>query len=296
MSGPRHFDDGHGEWDALAVGWAMSALDPEDEAIFLPHLAVCDRCTELVAETTLTVGDIGFSVPDEAPPPELRDRLMAAVRREPRQAGGAPPMAGWAPPPTPAPPPPPVQPGPDSWRSAPPPAAGDVVVPLARRARRWQPLTAAAAAAALVVGLAGWNVKLHGDESDLRGSLAQRNEVITELTRPGVLKIAPITPPGSDTELGMIITRADGITLFADGLPSTAGGATQYWLWALTGPTDAAPKPIVGFDVSGNGPTAQVVTTDKGDLQAPIYAISSEPRGSHPTKPTRPVVGLGASH
>jgi Anti-sigma-K factor rskA len=308
MSGPRHYDDGHGEWDALAVGWAMSALDPEDEAILLPHLAVCDRCTELVAETTLTVGDIGFSVPDEAPPPELRDRLMAAVRNEPRVGGGAPPIAGWAPPPPGPPGPagpsgplgPPARPGPgpDSWRSAPPPVpppAGDVVPLAPRRARRWQPITAAAAAAALVVGLAGWNVKLHGDQSDLRGSLAQRNEVITELTRPGVLKVAPITPPGSDTELGMIITRADGITLFANGLPTTAGGATQYWLWALTGPTDAAPKPLAAFDVTGNGPTAQVVSAGGGDLEAPVYAISTEARGSHPLKPIK-VVGVGASH
>jgi hypothetical protein len=295
MSGPRHFDDGHGEWDALAVGWAMSALDPEDEAIFLPHLAVCDRCTELVAQTTLTVGDIGFSVPDEAPPPALKDRLMAAVRNEPR--GGAGP--GWAPPPPPPPFSPPV-PLPAEPRREPPvrggaPAGADAVPLAARRARRWAPLTAAAAAAVLVVGLGGWNIKLRSDESDLRGSLAQRDQVIELVTRPGVLKTAPITPAGSDTPLGMIITRADGITVLATGLRPTAGGASRYWLWALDSPTDANPTPITGFDVTGNGPTAQVVTTGGGDLEAPVYAISAEPRSSNPTKPTTPV-GAGASH
>jgi Anti-sigma-K factor rskA len=293
MSGPRHFDDGHGEWDALAVGWAMSALDPEDEAIFLPHLAVCDRCTELVAETTLTVGDIGFSVPDEAPPPELKDRLMAAVRSEPRGVGAPP---GWAPPPPPVPQPP-VDPRrqPPAW-GGPPAAAGPEVVPLAaRRSRRWVPLTAAAAAAALVVGLGGWNVKLRGDASDLRGTLAQRDNVLSELTRPGVIRIAQLTKPDSDTPVGMVVTRADGIDVLADGLGPT-GGASQYWLWALDGPDDRAPTPIGGFDVTGNGPSIQVVGPGRSNLEAPLYAISSEPRGSHPTKPTGPILGAGASH
>jgi len=88
---PQHDYDttsGHGEWDALAVGWAMSALDPEDEAIFLPHLATCDQCARTVAETTRTVGEIAFAVPAEEPPPALRGRLMSAVYAEPR--GGVP--------------------------------------------------------------------------------------------------------------------------------------------------------------------------------------------------------------
>jgi Anti-sigma-K factor rskA len=293
MSGPRHFDDGHGEWDAMAVGWAMSALDPEDEAIFLPHLAVCDRCTELVAQTTLTVGDIGFSVPDEAPPPELKDRLMAAVRNEPR--GGAGPGAGpgWTPPP----PPPPAEPRrqPPGWSGGPAGPPADVVPLAARRRPRWAPLTAAAAAAVLVAGLGGWNIKLRGDENDLRGTLAQREQVIELVSRPGVLKVAPITPEGSDTALGMVITRADGITVLANGLRPSTGGDHRYWLWALDGPTDATPTPIAGFDVTGNGPTAQVVTSGKGDREAPVYAVSSEPRGVDPTTPTA-VVGVGASH
>jgi hypothetical protein len=97
---PQHDYDatsGHGEWDALAVGWAMSALDPEDEAIFLPHLATCDQCARTVAETTRTVGEIAFAVPVEEPPPALRSRLMSAVYAEPR--AGAPYRGDSAPPP-----------------------------------------------------------------------------------------------------------------------------------------------------------------------------------------------------
>lgn len=83
----------HGEWDALAVGWALSALDPEDEARFAGHLTGCDRCTATVRESLYTVADMAYAQPDEAPPPALKSRIMAAVAAEPRRsraAGAAP--------------------------------------------------------------------------------------------------------------------------------------------------------------------------------------------------------------
>ena len=58
----------HGEWDALAVGWALSALEPGDEARFAVHLPTCERCTETVRESLRTVADLAYAVPDEAPP------------------------------------------------------------------------------------------------------------------------------------------------------------------------------------------------------------------------------------
>lgn len=82
MTAPR-FDD-HGEWDALAVGWALSALDDADGERFADHLPECDRCTATVRESLYTVADLAYGVPDEQPPPALKSRLMAAVAAEPR--------------------------------------------------------------------------------------------------------------------------------------------------------------------------------------------------------------------
>jgi hypothetical protein len=78
----------HGEWDALAVGWALSALDPADEERFAEHLAGCARCTATVRESLYTVADLAYALPDEAPPPALKSRLMAVVAAEPRSPGG----------------------------------------------------------------------------------------------------------------------------------------------------------------------------------------------------------------
>lgn len=91
MTGPQlpsggHRSEEHADWDALAVGWALSALDPEDEARFADHLPGCARCATTVRESLYTVVDLAYATPDEPPPPALRSRLMAAVAAEPRRA------------------------------------------------------------------------------------------------------------------------------------------------------------------------------------------------------------------
>jgi len=87
---PREQLGEHAEWDALAVAWALSALDPEDEERFAEHLPGCTRCTATVRESLYTVADLAYALPDEAPPPSLKARLMAAVAAEPRTSGAGP--------------------------------------------------------------------------------------------------------------------------------------------------------------------------------------------------------------
>ena len=87
---PREQFGEHGEWDALAVGWALSALDPEDEQRFAEHLPGCARCTATVRESLYTVADLAYALPDETPPASLKARLMAAVAAEPRNPRAAP--------------------------------------------------------------------------------------------------------------------------------------------------------------------------------------------------------------
>ncbi len=87
---PREQLGEHAEWDALAVAWALSALDPEDEERFAEHLPGCTRCTATVRESLYTVADLAYALPDEAPPPSLKARLMAAVAAEPRTPGAPP--------------------------------------------------------------------------------------------------------------------------------------------------------------------------------------------------------------
>jgi hypothetical protein len=80
----RPSDADHGEWDSLAVGWALSALDPKDQDRFSEHLSGCARCIATVREALHTVADLAYALPEETPPRRLRRRIMQAAAAEPR--------------------------------------------------------------------------------------------------------------------------------------------------------------------------------------------------------------------
>ncbi|MFL6130989.1 MAG: hypothetical protein ACJ73E_18240 [Mycobacteriales bacterium] len=81
----RPRDGGHRDWDALAVGWALSTLDSPDEARFARHLPGCEWCAATVRESLHTVADLAYALPDQTPPPPVKVRIVAAVRAEPRR-------------------------------------------------------------------------------------------------------------------------------------------------------------------------------------------------------------------
>src|SRR3954462_11423819 len=71
--------DDHTFYDELAVGWALHALEPEDEDVFAAHLPGCDRCARTVAETSEVMAAMAADLPPAEPPTQLGDRLSAAV-------------------------------------------------------------------------------------------------------------------------------------------------------------------------------------------------------------------------
>ena len=74
---PRHGD--HEIFDELAVGWALHALEPEDETLFARHLADCPRCARTVAETEEVMAALATDLPPAEPSEDLRARLRASV-------------------------------------------------------------------------------------------------------------------------------------------------------------------------------------------------------------------------
>ena len=76
---PRRGD--HEVFDELAVGWALHALEPEDEALFARHLPDCPRCARTVAETEEVMAAMATDLPPAEPSEDLRARLRAGVER-----------------------------------------------------------------------------------------------------------------------------------------------------------------------------------------------------------------------
>ena len=63
---------------ALAGAYALNALPDDERAFFERHLAACEACRLEVDELTETAAHLGAAVA-EAPPPDLRARVLAAA-------------------------------------------------------------------------------------------------------------------------------------------------------------------------------------------------------------------------
>jgi anti-sigma-K factor RskA len=94
----------HPDRDDL-VAFSLGALDPAEEREVAAHATGCARCRRELEALAPAVAVLGESVEQLEPPPELRERVMAAVRedlertaevREPRaERGVRRPRRGW---------------------------------------------------------------------------------------------------------------------------------------------------------------------------------------------------------
>ncbi|RNI19507.1 anti-sigma factor [Flexivirga caeni] len=70
-----------------AVDYAMDALDDLARRAADRHLADCAQCRREVAEWRELTTVVGESVPPVAPPPALRETVLAAARSTPQESG-----------------------------------------------------------------------------------------------------------------------------------------------------------------------------------------------------------------
>jgi anti-sigma-K factor RskA len=66
----------------LSAAYALDALDADERDRYEAHLAACSACREELAELSETAGLLGWGVESPAPPPELRNRILAAAASE----------------------------------------------------------------------------------------------------------------------------------------------------------------------------------------------------------------------
>jgi len=146
-------------------------------------------------------------------------------------------------------------------------------VPL--RPRRWQRIAAAAAAVVAIAGLGAWNAKLRSDQGSLRA--CQGPARVAELSARGDQKSTLLVRPGC-------------VDVISNSLPPNST-QDRYWLWGM--PDSGAPVPLGGFDVRSDQPSVRTIRPDRTGLnEFPRFAVSAEPAGITPTKPTR-VIAIG---
>ncbi|MCZ2814652.1 anti-sigma factor [Modestobacter sp. VKM Ac-2984] len=282
-------DDEHRRWEELAVGWALHALEPEDEDVFAAHLADCDRCADTVAETAEVMTAMSSDLPQAEPSDTLRDRLRAAVeeteqlpqntrparRREQSPAAAARPAARSAP----------------SGAGTGSTSARDLQLPLPTRFadprpawKRVLPTALVAAGVAAVLALGAWNVALTSARDEAVAAAAERAQVLDALLEPGQATIAPLAGDEDGPELATVVARDGQLQVLADGLPVNDPSESTYVVWGLP---DGPPVAIGTFDVVTSEIDLRTVGSAATGLdEYPAYGVSIEPGRQAPSEPT----------
>ena len=86
----------HDELEALAAGYALSALDLQERQVFEAHLATCGSCVRQAAELGAVAGVLSLDVEEMAPPPQLKQRILVMARAEKAVPLQVAPRRGWA--------------------------------------------------------------------------------------------------------------------------------------------------------------------------------------------------------
>ena len=244
-----HDEPRHCEQQELAVGWALHALEPADEAVFRAHLPGCERCQATVRETEEVGAVLALGVPQLQPPDVLGERI-----RE---------LAGEA-------------------RSGP-------LRTFSLRGRNWRvtarwPLLAAAAVlvlAALSVGLGLRAVQLDAERDVAAQRAAELSEVLELAADPATRTVELTDPDGRPR--ARLLAGPDSYVLLPLALPANRTSDQTYVLWGLR-PGDAVP--LRAFDVLAEPSAVRPIGPDATTDSFVGYAVSLDPGRTMPPAPS----------
>ncbi|WP_439901843.1 anti-sigma factor [Microbacterium azadirachtae] len=273
------------EFAELAAGQSLGSLSVQDEQRYRAALAAHPEWAPIVADDADTAALLAEGVPPIAPPPALRDALLARIAVTPQEPAAAAPVdappAGAAPAPAASAPADAASALPDEGDQDPAPQPSAAAP--ARRPRRL--LFALAACLVLVVGLG-----------------AGAAVVIPQLLRPAAvvaldrIENAPdaaqktVSLPSGGHATAHWSASIGAAVLVSDGL-EPLGTARTYELWFVRGDT---PVSAGVFAAEPGTTTAQL----RGSMHAgDAIAVTVEPAGGSPTgKPTtQPIVVIPTS-
>ncbi len=199
--------DAHEPFEELAVGHALSSLEPEDEQAFLVHLPGCAACQRALVQHGDTLAHLAYAGEPASPPASLLDGIRAGIAASGRAA------------------------------SFPAPVVLDAPVALADRRRRpsahvvrrtaaW---TGVAAAAALVVTLGVTNSALQRDN---KAQLAkgQRLAATVQLLEHAGSRSVRLSTPGASVQAVAVVDQGS-VSLVVDGLVPNNRRNSTYVLW-----------------------------------------------------------------
>lgn len=255
----------HSRYEELVAGYALSALEPEDEQHLVRHLRSCAACERDLAVHRETLAHLAYAGDTAVPPASLWEGIRSEVL-----SSGAP----------------------VSFPSPEASAAPAEVVPLSHARARRRPgtgraagLVAAAAAFALVAGLAAWNVALQRERGQLQQQLAA-----TRTVEPPAPRTAALTA-GNGEVAAVAVVRAGRVSLVVDDLPPNDPAASTYVLWGRAG--DGPVRALAAFDVREQPQVTELEVPRSPDAPWDLLMVTREPGRTAPAATTQPLLASG---
>ena len=255
----------HADYKEMLAAEALIALDAEDARALKEHLQACADCRSELGDWEATAATLSFEAKLSEPSPQLRARIMAAVRadsivgsRVSSEATGS--------------------------------SAPKVVAMPERRERVWSAAqTWSAIAASLVfVALAAslfvlWKqnsaaraelARLTNQVSEAQQQLARQQEALEIVARPGSRMSELAGTKMMPSAHAMLAYDRNGrAILMAKGLPPAPAGKA-YQLWFIAGGRPM-PGKVFTTDASGTGTLNDQMPAEA--LNAAVFAITMEP-------------------
>ena len=266
-------------WLEQTAPYALGALDADERASFEQHLATCAQCAAEVRELQEVAGLLATAATPVAPPPALRDRILADAR-------AVRPISTARPQPTAA------APQVDSRTTAKEP------VTVGRRSML--PWLAAAAAILIAVSI---NVRYQNERSARAGieqqlasiratldstgaELANRDSLIANLVGPDVQAVSVSGTGPQPSAKYFLDKRASRIVFVANALPPAKAGRT-YQLWGIE--AGRAPVSLGTFNTDSSGRALASLSVPAG-LRIAVTAVTDEPSGGSAQPTTKPIL------
>jgi anti-sigma-K factor RskA len=250
----------HSEYEQLAAGYVLGALEPDDEHVFQRHLGGCPECEANVRDLEEVVGTLAYAAPPVDPP----ETLWASIQREIR---------------------------PERRRVQPQPAR--------RRRRRWwsSPLVARLAAAAAIVALAAlsvWNLNLRDQNAGYRDRVAALEEASRLLNEPNTAK-ATLKGTAAEAQATVLASSTQGRgVLIVENLPPLQRDKV-YELWGIPKGGTGRPQKAGVFTVPLRPQGVQTLEFQIPIQPDTVFAITEEPGPQGSDQPTTPPILSGAA-
>lgn len=249
--------DQHESCEVLQPALAAYALgERELDAALRIHLAGCARCQQTLREYGQIARVLPYAAPEIAPPPELRERILALAAAE---TAGRDRRAI-------------LRPTPE--RAAVPP----------RRRLVWPGL---ALAGALMLGLLGWNLRTQSrlaEQVAATDAARARLQVVESILSAPDAQGYPLSGTAASGQVWVSAQRNQAY-LVAQGLPEPGAG-NVYQMWLIQG---EQPVSAGTFETQA-GRAATVVEVQGPLLDFGTFGVTVEPSGGSATPTSQPIL------